>query len=117
MRGGALAIEKSSGSESKGSRADTCYAARVKRHRSDCAGFSRKAYIQHLDADDDERIPSLSGGIRSNVNAAGCLYRRPHIRNHNGGVGAWRMCLGEAKCGQRPAKVKQLKAIRNIEFD
>jgi hypothetical protein len=27
------------------------------------------------------------------------------------------MCLREAKCSQRPAEVKQLKAVRNIEFD
>ena len=27
------------------------------------------------------------------------------------------MCLREAKCSQRPAEVKQLKAVRNIELD
>src|SRR6266702_2422633 len=108
MCGGTLAIEKSSGGQFERPRADTCYAARVKRHRGDRAGVSRKADIQHLDADNEKRIPSLSGGIRSNGNAAGCLYRRPRIRNHDCGIGAWRMCLGEAKCRQRPAEVKQL---------
>lgn len=62
MCGGTLAIEKPGGGQSERPRADTCYAARVKRHRGDRAGISRRADIQHLDADDEKRIPSLSGG-------------------------------------------------------